>query len=134
MNNNELIIHAINELVNAYAPYSGFKVGAAILTKSNKVYTGCNIENSSFSATICAERTAIFKAISEGEKEFVSIAIIAQKDDKMLSVPPCGICLQVMSEFCDNNFDVILASSETEYKIFKLSDLLPNCFCKSYVK
>ena len=114
MDNEQLIREAIGVAYNAYAPYSSYNVGAALLSDSNKVYTGCNIENSSFSATNCAERTAFFKAISEGERRFKKIAIVAFKNDKIdRNVTPCGICRQVMSEFCDDNFTILTAISET---------------------
>lgn len=131
MENNELIKYAINALSMSYSPYSEYKVGAALLTKSGKVYTGCNIENSSYGATNCAERTAFFKAISEGEREFDSIAIVAEKDGVFCSAPPCGICRQVMSEFCDNDFRIIISTSDNNYDEFRLSELLPNAFLKN---
>jgi len=131
MDNEQLIREAIGVAYNAYAPYSSYNVGAALLSDSNKVYTGCNIENSSFSATNCAEGTAFFKAISEGERRFKKIAIVAFKNDKIdRNVTPCGICRQVMSEFCDDNFTILTAISETEYNSYMLKDLLPNCFSK----
>ena len=125
-----LIEAAVKMLASAYAPYSRFHVGAALLGKSGKVYTGCNIENTSYGASVCAERTAFFKAVSEGEKEFVSIAIAGGRD----GVPggpcqPCGICRQVMSEFCDpETFRIILPSSGGETSVFLLKDLLPESF------
>lgn len=129
MNNFDLINLAINALSNAYAPYSNFKVGAALLTKSGNVYLGCNIENASFSATNCAERTAFFKAVSEGEREFKKIAIVGGKSGEITDfVSPCGVCRQVMREFCEDDFLVILAKSKTEYKEFTLSQLLPESF------
>lgn len=129
MKNNELILYAIKAIKNSYSPYSKFKVGAALLTNDGKVYTGCNIENSSFSATNCAERTAFFKAISEGEKAFKKIAIVAYSDTVEQSyIPPCGVCRQVMCEFCDENFEVISAKSENDYRTYKLKDLLPLAF------
>ncbi len=129
MDNKELIKIAIKSIDNSYAPYSHFSVGAALLCKNGKVFSGCNIENSSFSATNCAERTAFFKAISEGERAFQKIAIIAYKNGEFTDyVSPCGVCRQVMSEFCDGDFEVIMAKSVTDYKICKLSDLLPMSF------
>lgn len=124
----ELIIKAIRARENAYAPYSKYKVGAALLANSGKVYTGCNIENSSYSATVCAERTAFLKAVSEGEKDFLKIALVCGYDDKLAWCTPCGTCLQVMAEFCEEDFEIITAVSDTEYKIYKLKDLLPNAF------
>lgn len=112
----------------AYAPYSGFLVGAALLGKSGKVYLGCNVENAGYSATNCAERTAFFKAISDGEREFQAIAIVGGKrGEKPGYCPPCGICRQVMAEFCDGEFPVVLGSAD-KYEIHKLSDLLPLAF------
>ncbi|MBQ0110839.1 MAG: cytidine deaminase, partial [Oscillospiraceae bacterium] len=105
MSAQELLNTALTAAQNAYAPYSQFKVGAALLTKSDKVFYGCNIENASYGATNCAERTAFFKAVSEGEHEFCAIAITAiNKDGKEVFAPPCGVCRQVMAEFCDKDF------------------------------
>ena len=131
MNNTILIKSAIDALPNSYSPYSNFKVSAALLTKDGRIYTGCNIENSSYSATICAERTAFSNAINNGEREFEAIAIIAMKDKELVTAFPCGVCRQVMSEFCDDNFKILVAKSETEYDEYLLSDLLPNAFNKS---
>ena len=112
----------------AYAPYSNFLVGAALLGKSGKVYLGCNVENAGYGATNCAERTAFFKAISDGEREFQAIAIVGGKrGEKPGYCPPCGICRQVMAEFCDGEFPVVLGSAD-KYEIHKLSDLLPLAF------
>lgn len=110
---------------NAYAPYSNFKVGAALLTKSGKVYTGCNVECASYGGTNCAERTALFKAISEGEREFVAIAVVNSNHDYTY---PCGICRQVLSEF-GTEFDIIMNGSEGN-RVYKLSELLPFTFTK----
>ena len=112
----------------AYAPYSDFLVGAALLGKSGKVYLGCNVENAGYSATNCAERTAFFKAISDGEREFQAIAIVGGKrGEKPGFCAPCGICRQVMVEFCDGEFPVVLGTAE-KYEIHKLSSLLPLTF------
>ena len=112
----------------AYAPYSDFLVGAALLGKSGKVYLGCNVENAGYSATNCAERTAFFKAISDGEREFQAIAIVGGKrGEKPGFCAPCGICRQVMEEFCDGEFPVVLGTAE-KYEIHKLSSLLPLAF------
>lgn len=125
----ELIAHAMEARKNAYAPYSGFKVGAALLCENGLVYTGCNIENAAYSPTNCAERTAIFKAVSEGERRFCAIAVVGGKDGEMAAPAPCGVCLQVMAEFCDaDSFQVIMAESETVYTVKKLSELLPCSF------
>jgi len=128
MNIENLIQKAIEAKKNAYAPYSGFKVGAALLTEDEKVYTGCNIENSSFGVTNCAERTAFFKALSEGEKNFKQIAIVCGYDDKNEYCTACGVCLQVMAEFCPENFEIITAKNIKEYKVYKLNQLLPYAF------
>lgn len=110
----------------AYAPYSGFRVGAALLGKSGKIYRGCNIENAAYSPTNCAERTAFFKAVSEGETEFEAIAVTGDADDY---VYPCGVCRQVMAEFCSPEaFKIILVKNEDERKAFRLADLLPGGF------
>ena len=130
----DLISKAIDARKNAYAPYSKYKVGAALLTNGGKVYTGCNIENSSYSATICAERTAFFKAVSEGEKEFFKMALVCGYDDKLALCAPCGVCLQVMAEFCKEDFEIITAVSSEEYKIYKLKDLLPHAFSLNNTK
>lgn len=130
METKELISQALSARENAYAPYSGFMVGAALLCKDGTVYTGCNIENAAFTPTNCAERTAFFKAVSEGEKEFCRIAIVGGKKDGVLELTsPCGVCLQIMQEFCDPDaFEVILATAEEKYEILKLRQLLPYGF------
>ena len=123
-----LISEALRIRRAAYAPYSHFQVGAALLTRDGKIYTGCNIENAAYTPSNCAERTAFFKAVSEGERAFEAIAIAGgAKNAKMLSVcPPCGVCRQVMMEFCDpETFQVVLVQSETEYQIYRLKELLP---------
>lgn len=110
----------------AYVPYSGFRVGAALLGKSGKIYRGCNIENAAYSPTNCAERTAFFKAVSEGETEFEAIAVTGDADDY---VYPCGVCRQVMAEFCSpEDFKIILVKNEKERKVFCLAELLPGGF------
>ncbi len=117
---------------NAYAPYSNFTVGAALLTKNQKVFLGCNIENASFSPTNCAERTAFFKAISEGEREFEAIAVVGGKREESVLCPPCGVCRQVMLEFCKPDFKIIL-EDKNEIKIFTLSEMLPLNFNKDFI-
>ena len=119
-----LLQKALEARENAYAPFSRFAVGAAILGKSGNIYTGCNIENSSYSLTICAERVALFKGISEGEKGFTAIAIVGDTDEP---IPPCGACLQVLSEF-QNDMTVIMATLEGSKKTKKLSELFPEPF------
>lgn len=123
----EMIRLAIEQLAYSYTPYSGFKVGAALLTKGGKLYTGCNIENAAYTPTNCAERTAFFKAISEGEREFQAICVVGGKDGVLTEyTAPCGVCRQVMMEFCQPDaFWIILATSEEQYEIFSLKQLLP---------
>ena len=119
---------------NSYSPYSHFRVGAALLTKSGKVYTGCNIENAGDSATNCAERTAIFKAVSEGERDFEALAIIGGKEGETAEfTAPCGVCRQVIAEFCDKDFKIILGDEE-KHKVYKLGDLLPYSFTDKDLK
>ena len=126
----ELIRRAFGVLEYAYAPYSKFKVAAALLTKSGKIYTGCNIENAALSPGNCAERTAIFKAVSEGEKDFAAICIVNEDaQGKHDYCPPCGVCRQVMMEFCDpGEFRIILAKDEGDYQAYMLAELLPYGF------
>lgn len=114
----------------SYSPYSEFKVGAALLGKSGKIYTGCNIENAGYTPSNCGERTAFFKAVSEGEKEFKAIAVVGGRDSEPLTYcAPCGVCRQVMMEFCDyENFQIILGKSSKEYKTFTLKEILPMGF------
>lgn len=123
MTEDTLLGYARAAMNHAYAPYSGFLVGAALLTKKGDVYQGCNIENASYGATVCAERTAIWKAVSEGEREFDSIAIVCSENRKAY---PCGICLQVMSEFLPEG-RVILEDSEG-WCVYTVQELLPNAF------
>ena len=124
----ELIEQAKKAMEKAYAPYSGFKVGAALLGKDGSVYTGCNIENAAYSPTLCAERVAFGKAVSEGQRDFVAIAVCGGKNG-VISGPctPCGVCRQVMAEFCGKDFKVYVASPEG-YEEFSLENLLPNSF------
>ena len=126
----EMIELAIGQLQYSYTPYSGFKVGAALLTKDGKFYTGCNIENAAFTPTNCAERTAFFKAVSEGEREFRAICIVGGKDGVLTEyAAPCGVSRQVMMEFCDpETFQIILATGKEQYEIFTLKELLPQGF------
>ena len=128
----ELINQAFEAQKYSYSPYSKCKVGAALLCKNGKIYKGCNIENSSYSLTNCAERTAFFKAFSVGETEFDAIAIVGNngQDDFFY---PCGACRQIMSEFCDESFTVIVAKSVEEYREKKLGELLPYSFGKENV-
>lgn len=135
MNSADLVKMAFEARENAYSPYSNYKVGAALLAKNGNVYQGCNIENATYTPTNCAERTAFFKAVSEGVRDFVAIAIVGgldgTKNGEFEYAPPCGVCRQVMMEFCDyENFIVILGKSEEEYQEFKLKDVMPLGFSK----
>lgn len=125
----DLIRKAIEARKNAYAPYSGFMVGAALECQDGTVYTGCNIENASYTPTNCAERTAFFKAVSEGKRQFRRIAVVGGKEGEMTAPAPCGVCLQVMAEFCQTDtFEVIMAKSEEEVTVKKLGEMLPYGF------
>lgn len=129
----QLIQEAFRARKNAYIPYSHFGVGAALLTKSGKIYHGCNIENAAYGPTNCAERTAFFTAVAQGERDFAAIAIVGASEDTADGegdiCPPCGVCRQVMAEFCDGDaFQVILAASEERYEIYSLKELLPLSF------
>lgn len=130
-----LIEKALNAKNNAYVPYSNFRVGAALLTREGEIFTGCNIENAAYSPTNCAERTAFFKAVSEGRKNFTAIVISGgDKNENGQYCPPCGVCRQVMLEFCDSEtFTVILANSKNDYRILKLEELIPFSFMKSNI-
>ena len=120
---------AISAMENAYAPYSGYKVGAALLCTDGTVYLGCNIENAAYSPTNCAERTAFFKAVSEGHREFSAIAVCGGKDGVLTGAfPPCGVCRQVMREFCDDDFAIYLVTGENSWEALTLSQLLPHSF------
>ncbi len=133
MKNAELIELALEARQKSYSPYSGFSVGAALLCKNGRVFTGCNIENSGYSATNCAERTAIFKAVSEGETEFEKIAVVGGNAVESVPekyCPPCGICRQVLREFCSCDFEVIIARTSEDYKTMTLGELLPESFDK----
>ena len=124
----ELMRLAEDARAYSYTPYSHFAVGAALLTKSGKVYTGCNIENASYTPTVCAERTAVFKAVSEGEKEFAAIAIIGgPAGEKGRFCAPCGVCRQVLREFCELDFRVLLGSVD-KVQAYTLKELLPTSF------
>lgn len=128
MNEKELVLSAIKARETAYAPYSEFYVGAALLCSDGTVFTGCNIENISYSATVCAERTAFFKAVSEGKREFSAIAIAGGKKGESIFAYPCGVCRQVMAEFCKRDFKVIVVKSAEKYEIYPLSELIPKSF------
>lgn len=126
----KMIDTAIRQLDFSYTPYSNFKVGAALLTQDGKIYTGCNIENAAYTPTNCAERTAFFKAVSEGVREFEAICIVGGKNGVLTEyAAPCGVCRQVMMEFCDpKSFQIILATDKENYDIFTLEELLPQGF------
>lgn len=128
MRREELIGNAMAAMKNAYSPYSHFTVGAALLTKSGRVYLGCNIENSSYSVTNCAERTAIYSAVSHGEREFEAIAVVGGKDGRVETYcPPCGVCRQALSEFCKKDFKIYLYNG-VEIQTYTLDELLPQSF------
>lgn len=136
MNISQLIKSALEARRLSYSPYSGFAVGAALLCKDGTVYTGCNIENSAFSPTNCAERTTFFKAVSEGKRDFVKIAVVGGSADTEMPAsfcPPCGVCRQVMKEFCASDFEIIMAKTPEDYKIMTLAELLPASFDKREV-
>ncbi|MBI5021033.1 MAG: cytidine deaminase [Ignavibacteriales bacterium] len=130
MNYKNLVKKAEAAQKHSHAPYSNLRVGAALLTSSNKIYTGCNIENSSFSLTICAERTAIFKAISNGERKFKAIAI---NSDKIEFIPPCGACRQVLLDLA-GDIDIVLSNRKGKITVTKLNILLPASFNNSIFK
>ncbi len=128
MTDAQLMAAAEGAREQSYSPYSHFRVGAALLTKSGKLYTGCNIENAAYPATVCAERTAIFKAVSEGEREFSAIAIVGGKEGETAPFcAPCGVCRQVMAEFCGKDFRVLLGNS-AHFEAYPLDMLLPFSF------
>ena len=124
MTNKELYEVALEMTAKSYAPFSKFRVGAALLTKDGKLYTGCNVENSSYGGTICAERTAFVKAVSEGELQFEKIAIASSGGEAW----PCGICRQFMKEFCDDDFVIITGNDADSIRIYTLAELLPEGF------
>ena len=127
----ELMKLAVEAREMAYAPYSKFRVGAALLAKSGKVYKGCNVENAAYSPTNCAERTALFKAVSEGEREFTAIAIVGGMDETIADFcAPCGVCRQVLAEFCDKDFRLVLGNPDN-VKAYTFEEILPFAFGKS---
>lgn len=131
LNPKELALKAIEAKSKALPPYSNFHVGAALLTESGKVYLGANIENSSYSLTICAERTAVFQAILDGERNFKSIAIASDADD---FCPPCGACRQVLLDLCGKELEVIMINKKGELKSILLKELIPFSFGEEYLK
>lgn len=137
MDEKKLFREAVRARENSYCPYSGYAVGAALLAKDGRVFIGCNIENASYTPTVCAERCAVFKAVSEGVREFTAIAIVGGPvGAEELSVAyPCGVCRQVLSEFCDTaSFRVIVGRSEEELQDYTLEELLPHSFDKSQLQ
>ena len=129
MTPHELIQLAKEAMTHAYAPYSGFRVGAALLCADGSVYQGCNIENAAYSPTNCAERTAFFQAVYDGHREFTALAVCGGKDGIITGFcPPCGVCRQVMREFCREDFPVYLAGPDGQYQTRTLSQLLPDSF------
>ena len=121
-----LVAKAIEAREMSYSPYSGFSVGAALLTKDGNIYTGANIENSGFTPTVCAERVAFFTALNEGKRDFEAIAIVGAKSDESISefCPPCGVCRQVMSEFCSSDFKIILSDGK-DMRVYSLDEIMP---------
>lgn len=128
MNKKDLCKAAIKALENSYSPYSNCRVGAALLCENGRVYIGCNIENASFSPTICAERTAFAKAISEGERKFSAIAVAGSKNGALTAFSPCGVCRQVMAEFCEKDFKILVVSNNENFEEYTLEQLLPSSF------
>ncbi len=128
MNKKDLCKAAIKALENSYSPYSNCRVGAALLCENGRVYIGCNIENAAFSPTICAERTAFAKAVSEGERNFSAIAVAGIKNGVLTAFSPCGVCRQVMAEFCKKNFKILVVTSNESFEEYTLEQLLPSSF------
>ena len=126
----EKLVHmAMEAMEHAYVPYSGYKVGAALLCADGTVYCGCNIENASYSPTNCAERTAFFKAVYDGHRDFVSIAVCGGKGGEITGAfPPCGVCRQVMREFCRDDFQIYMVGAEGRFETVTLAQLLPYSF------
>ncbi len=123
-----MLVAAVGTMNRSYSPYSCFKVGAALLCKNGKIYTGCNIENASYSSTVCAERTAMLEAVKNGEREFAGLCIIGGKNGKISDYCyPCGTCRQVLSEFCSDDMEILLFNGE-EFKTITLGELLPHGF------
>ena len=135
MTDKELYRLAIDAMNYSYSPYSDCKVGAALLCKNGKVFTGTNIENAAFGPTVCAERVAVFKAVSEGEKEFSKIAVVGGKGGIINGIfAPCGVCRQVLREFCQDDFEILLGETSDSFKTFTLKDLLPLSFSPENVR
>ena len=135
MDKKDLFILAKDAMKSSYAPYSNYNVGASLLCKNGNVYKGCNIENASYSVTNCAERTAFFKAVSEGERDFEAIAVVGGKNlDFKDYFTPCGVCRQVMAEFCDENFRVLIGKNGEEYLSLTLGEIFPYSFSADKLK
>ncbi|MBQ7688456.1 MAG: cytidine deaminase [Clostridia bacterium] len=135
MTEKELCMRAKQAMENAYVPYSGFRVGAALLCADGAVYTGCNIENASFTPTVCAERTAVFKAVSEGRRDFAALAVASGKaSGGDASFPPCGVCRQVLAEFCAPDMPVYVLGAEGEIGHYTLKTLLPFAFTPEFMR
>lgn len=135
MDKKELCFQAANAMRNSYAPYSGFRVGAALLCRDGTVFTGCNIENASFTPTVCAERTAIFKAVSEGHRDFVMMAVCGGKNGALSGYfPPCGVCRQVLAEFCSPDFTILIMAADSIFQEVTLAEILPFSFNPRYMK
>lgn len=135
MTKEELCALAKQALQNAYAPYSGFAVGAALLCDDGSVYTGCNIENAAFTPTVCAERTALFKAVSEGKRRFAALAVASAKTDGgAAAFPPCGVCRQALAEFCKPDMPVYVCEKENGVRTFTLGALLPFAFTPAHME
>lgn len=135
MTDKELYGLAIDAMNYSYSPYSDCKVGAALLCENGKVFTGTNIENAAFGPTVCAERVAVFKAVSEGEKDFSKIAVVGGKGGIINGIfSPCGVCRQVLREFCQDDFEILLGETEDSFKKVTLKDLLPLSFSPENVK
>ena len=135
MTDKELYNSAIKAMEHSYSPYSECKVGAALLCKNGKVFTGTNIENAAFGPTVCAERVAVFKAVSEGEKDFSKIAVVGGKNGVINGIfAPCGVCRQVLREFCEDDFEILLGETEDSFKTVTLKELLPLSFSPDDVR
>ncbi len=129
MTERALIQEAMAAMQRAYAPYSGFFVGAALLAADGQVFTGCNIENASFTPTVCAERTAVFKAVSAGVRDFQMLAVVGGKGGNITGIcPPCGVCRQVLAEFCPPDLPILLAEPPDRFRRITLGELLPYSF------
>lgn len=135
MTEKQLAAQAVAAMTRAYAPYSDCTVGAALLAESGRVYEGCNIENASYSATVCAERTALFKAISEGERRFSALAVAGGKSGCITDgFPPCGVCRQALAEFCPPEMPILVVRQDGEFDRYTLGQLLPSAFGTAHLE